>query len=279
MSHSQIPKEPDKAGSVVLGSVFSSGRREARVDKVDVGAAEHHVLDGMIRGSMDPLVSFLMNEAGLYAQGLLGCVLAPYGEKSLTAKGRKYLVVTDTVPVWIIRDGRGRSFLSSSEFTSWVKRKLPLTNPKVGDPPGYYEGTRMSPSINPSYRVVPPSSTAGGFSSRRVPPPSSVGGAGKASHQGRRVPPASTVSFYRNSNLRVPEFSDSVSQIGDIGPRYGDSLTTCEADFSSTPRVKNSEGVETFDENEYFTRLDALNGARASRGLPEYTGTPSTYHR
>jgi len=279
MSHSQ-DKPPDNPRSVVLGSSFSPRGREVHISKSDVEDAEGYVVARRVRGSMEPLVSFLMNEIGLCSQGLLGCVLVPHGDKKLKTNSRVFRIVTETIPVWVIQEmGTDKQYLSTQEFLVWALRKCPQLN-SLRDLPqtGSNLPFRGGPFPSGYGRTLPtPSGVGSNIGRRMVPPPSTVAHRGPMSTMGRRAPPPSTISLKRDNRYsKTVGPGDSVSVIGDVDLKFRDSLKRLESDFKHTPRIEGPEG-QSFDEAEYFSRLDSLNRERANRGLPPYGGTPSNY--
>jgi hypothetical protein len=259
MSHTQNKRNcSDFPRTEIFGSGYSvAASATPAIDEVDIRTAEQLVQSKQIEGNLQSLVQYLI-ERGLGAKGLLGCLLVPFADKKFEFRGTQIHAYKRTVAVWVVSHSKGRKdFLSTSNFVAWAE--------KVSTPS--YQG---SASYLRSNSIVPVRSSKQGSSSQRSVPLSAGGSKGV---------PLSTASTRVRGAQTVTPF-DSVSQLGDISNKFEDPLGLAEADFRSTPRVKNEKGQSTFDEEEYFTRLDSLNRERRKYGLHTVeAATPSTYQR
>jgi hypothetical protein len=116
-------KVPDFPRSVVYGSTGPTLGRTNYVSSRDIDRCEQTVAAGKITGTIGPVVTYLINEVGLSSKGLLGCVLVPNGDETITCKGKTYQVVDRVVPVWVIQGRERKVFLSSSKFCTWMSQK------------------------------------------------------------------------------------------------------------------------------------------------------------
>jgi len=295
MSHSQSLASSDSTvelndydgfGELADFPLLSDGERDKAHDLVE---------SGKIRSSIEPLIGLLL-KLGLRTRGLRGCVQVPYGKPVNKSRHRSTIVYKSTIPVWVV-DVKGptnresRRFLSTSEFVNWLEETNKVRPPSHGNSVGQLAagfGTRLSLAGTASQQVtaqsarsqrtVRPTSAA----PRAVPLPSVVSATPRSvaratplpSSIGRSVPVPST------SGGPVGSPPSYVSQLGDVRPSFNRAeLDRLESEFQSTPRVQLN-GVEQFDESEYFGRLDALNAERQRQGFSPVEGvTPSTYVR
>jgi hypothetical protein len=172
---------------------------------------------------------------------------------------KEYIPINSVLPI------RGRS----SDRSVTLEK---LQNPASGTP-AVNTYLRKGPKgrrawVNSNARLQPLATVPEG-SVQRIPPPPSLSGIT------RRAPAPSTVGVDPTELTQ----SDSVSQVGST-VSYANSLRQAEAEFRDTPRIRDSNGNLSFDDDEYFDRLDRLNRERSKRGLRvQQAPTPSTYTR
>lgn len=217
-------------------------------------------------------LSQVLCELGAASKGYLGVLLCPYGSKKVPGKSGHYLYKR-TVPVWVLRnlDSAGKlRFLKTSEFALWIKNSV-LYNSGIS-----FRGaaSNLGGILGNRSATVLPCDSVSQVGSRVIPLPSTVNG-------GYRRPVSTPIPSQVGIGGRIIPPPSTVNTITGDHPSYKrDSLSQAEAEFVDCPKNVNDQGQKVFDPVEFERRADALDAARAARGLPGIgLATPSIYRR
>jgi hypothetical protein len=212
-------------------------------------------------------LSQVLCELGASSKGYLGVLLCPYGTEKVPGKSR-HVLYKRTIAVWVLQDPNRpgkHQFLRTGEFARWVRNNV-LHNS------GIQSGSSFGRTLRQYPASLSPRDSVSQVGARVIPPPSAVG----ANTSRFR----SALSHISEGGSRVIPAPSAVNTITGDHSSYEDKLNLCEAEFVDCPRIVNDQGLPGFDPVEFERRADALDAARALRGLrPIGLTTPSTYHR
>jgi hypothetical protein len=261
MSQTQYINTETQSGITRLNSEFSGIRRTPEaLSETDRETALYLVERGELRGSssLDELSEVFL-ELGLGTKGFLGVHLCPLTKEAGYLS--RVQVYKKTIPVWVVDAGSAkgyqgkryqtRYYFTTKQFVVWLRSNLIQQPPKQGGLGSFNRSTFTLPLL-PEVGELPPSLP---HAPRAAPLPSAAAP--------RQAP--------------LPSY---VSDPGDVNRDNSDPLRQAEEEFRAVPRIRNEAGQESYDNDEYFRRLDSLNPLRSRRGLAQQQApTPSTYSR